>query len=94
MAESSDKRNWLLLIAIAALVVILWDNGSSLFHFNWNIPVFPIVIVAFAIWWMSGGKDRSECCGGSDACCQQDDFAEDNRDDSEHVDDEESANNG
>jgi hypothetical protein len=101
MSESTDKRNWLLLIAIAALVVLLWDNGPNLFHFHWNIPFWPIVIVAFAIWWMSGGKEESDCCGGEGPCCQDpstehDHYAGEGHEDTAPTDeeDEESAKKG
>ena len=70
MSESSDKRGWLLLIAIGALLVLLWGNGPNMFHFHWNIPLWPTVIVAFAIWWMAGGNDRQACCGGTGTCCE------------------------
>ena len=98
MSESSDKRNWLLLIAIGALLVLLWDNGPNLFHFHWNVPFWPIVIVVFAIWWMSDGKDRSDCCGGVGPCCQDDvESASHDAAGSEEAagdEDEESANKG
>ncbi len=97
MADSTDKRNWLLLIAIAALVMILWNDGPNLFHFHWNIPFWPIVIVAFAIWWMSGGKHRQGCCDDPESCCEgmQTSDAESNTESSDsHGEDEESANKG
>ena len=98
MSESSDQRNWLLLIAIGALMVLLWNNGPNLFHFHWNIPFWPIVIVVFAIWWMSGGNDRSDCCGGVGPCCQEDggeaESASPNTTGEADSEDEESANKG
>lgn len=99
MANFDNKRNWLLIIAIAAMVVLLWNNGPSLFHFHWNVPFWPIAIVLFCVWWMTGGKYRARGCGcgcdcGSDDCCEgasRADAAEAS-DSSSDPDDEESAN--
>lgn len=57
MSDSNDNRKWLVLIALGALLVLLWD-GPNLFHFHWKLPFWPVVTVIFAIWWMSGGKHR------------------------------------
>jgi|GEM_PF-2878270 len=58
MSDSNDNRKWLVLIALGALLVLLWEDGPNLFHFHWNLPFWPVVTVVFAIWWMSGGKHR------------------------------------
>lgn len=97
MSDFDNKRNWLLIIAIAAMVVLLWDSGPNLFHFHWNVPFWPIVIVLFAIWWMSGGKHRAGGCDcGSEECCQDDAELNDAEQDSaasySDEEDEESAN--
>ncbi len=72
---SSNNRNWLLIIAIAAMVMVVGNGSIGIFHLNIGRPFLWIAMIVLAVWWINNGG----CCGRGDDC--EEDYLEDEDED-------------